>query len=382
MNLVERTAALVPMLRQHAATTEKERRVPLETLAALDQAGVFRMMAPERFGGDEASFETQCRVLAEIARGCPSTSWVATIYSAMVWTASVFPDRAQDEIFGAGVPRIAGVFSPTGTAVRKDDGFIVNGRWPYNTGCHGAQWTLVVALATQNGGDPVPHCLLVPSRELTILDDWYASGMAGTGSNTVVAEGVFVPAHRALPLPDMVDGHYPERRNSANPYFNYPLAQVLVVNGGGTPLGIARGALEAFFDRLPGRGIMYTTYMDKSAAPVTHLQVGEASLKIDSAAAHVQRATTMLDGLQGAVLTVQDRVRARAHIGYATGLAREAVDLLFYASGASSIQSHVPMQRFQRDMQALANHAVMHSPTAVELYGRVLCGLEPNTPLY
>jgi hypothetical protein len=40
------------------------------------------------------------------------------------------------------------------------------------------------------------------------------------------------------------------------------------------------------------------------------------------------------------------------------------------------------MQRFQRDMQALANHAIMHSPTAVELHGRVLCGLEPNTPLY
>ena len=54
MNLVERTAALVPMLRQHAAAAEKERRVPLETLEALDQAGVFRMMAPKRFGGDEA----------------------------------------------------------------------------------------------------------------------------------------------------------------------------------------------------------------------------------------------------------------------------------------------------------------------------------------
>ena len=382
MNLVERATALVPMLRQHAAAAENERRVPLATLEALDQAGVFRMMAPKTFGGDEADFETQSRVLAEIARACPSTSWVATIYSAMGWAASAFPDQAQNEVFAGGVPRIAGVFSPTGTARRQDGGFIVNGRWPYNTGCHGAQWTVVVALAAPDGGDPVPYCALVRSHELTILDDWYASGMAGTGSNTVVAEGVFVPDHRVLPLPSMVDGRYPERHNSDNPYFNYPLAQVLAVNAGGTPLGIARGALEAFFDRLPGRGIMYTTYADKSSAPVTHLQVGEASLKIDSATAHVQRATALLDGLQGRALTLQDRVRSRAHIGYATGLAREAVDLLFYSSGASSIQSHVPMQRFQRDMQALANHAIMHAPTAVELHGRVLCGLEPNTPLY
>ena len=72
----------------------------------------------------------------------------------------------------------------------------------------------------------------------------------------------------------------------------------------------------------------------------------------------------------------------RAHIGYATGLAREAVDLLFYASGASSIQSNVPMERFQRDMQALANHVVMHSRQPFELYAGAPCGLEPNTPLY
>jgi 3-hydroxy-9,10-secoandrosta-1,3,5(10)-triene-9,17-dione monooxygenase len=382
MNLVERATALVPMLRQQAGAAEKDRRVPPATLEALGEAGVFRMMAPKRHGGDEADFETQCRVLAEIARGCPSTSWVSTIYSAMVWVASVFPDEAQDEVFADGIPRIAGVFSPTGTAVRKDNGFVVTGRWPFNTGCHGAQWTVVVAIVASKSGEGVPYCLLLRSHELTILDDWYASGMAATGSNTVVAENVFVPAARALPLPDMVEGHYPDRHNRDIPYFNYPLASVLVVNAGGTPLGIACGAIETFFDRLPGRGITYTTYTNKAEAPVTHLQVGEASLKMDSASAHVRYATAILDTRGGIPMTLRERVSSRAHIGYATGLAREAVDLLFYASGASSIQAHVPIQRFQRDMQALANHAIMHAPTAIELYGRVLCGLEPNTLLY
>jgi len=33
-------------------------------------------------------------------------------------------------------------------------------------------------------------------------------------------------------------------------------------------------------------------------------------------------------------------------------------------------------------VQALANHAIMHTQTALELYGRVLCGLPPNTPIY
>jgi 3-hydroxy-9,10-secoandrosta-1,3,5(10)-triene-9,17-dione monooxygenase len=380
--LIARTSALVPMLRASADQTEQARRVPPASLDALSQAGVFRMMAPKRYGGDETDFQTQCDVLAAIARACASTSWVATIYSAMAWVAGVFPDKAQEEVFENGDPRISGVFSPTGTAVRKDEGFVVRGRWGFNTGCHGSEWTVIVAVVSSDGGAGVPTCMLVRSRELTIVDDWHAIGMAGTGSNTVVAEHVFVPAHRALPLPDMVAASYPARHNADNPYFNYPLAPVLAVNAGGTPIGIARGAFEAFMERLPGRGIAFTSYTNKAEAPITHLQVGEAALKIDSADAHVRRATALLDRHVSGPMTREARVESRVHIAYATGLAREAVDTLFFASGASSIQAQVPIQRFHRDIQALANHAIMHAPTAIELYGRVLCGLEPNTPLY
>ena len=93
-------------------------------------------------------------------------------------------------------------------------------------------------------------------------------------------------------------------------------------------------------------------------------------------------ASALLDGHTGGPMSMEARVQSRAHIAYAMGLARQAVDTLFYASGASSIQTHVPIQRFQRDVQALANHAIMHTQTALEIYGRVLCGLPPNTPIY
>ncbi|PWT82504.1 MAG: acyl-CoA dehydrogenase [Blastocatellia bacterium] len=370
------------MLRANAAAAETARRVSPETLDSLSEAGIFRMTAPKRFGGQEVDFQTQCDVLAEIARGCPSTSWVATIYSAMSWLAGVFPDEAQEEVFATRDPRISGVFSPTGTAVRVSGGLSVNGRWPFNTGCHGSEWTVLNAVLATDTGPGVPTCVIARSRELILLDDWYATGMTATGSNTVVAENVFVPAHRTLPLPDVIEARYPARHNDDNPYFNYPLAPVLAVNAGGTPVGIARGALDVFFERLPGRGIAYTNYTNKMEAPITHLQLGEAVMKIESADGHVRRAARLLDDHPREKMSIKARVKSRVHISYATGLAREAVDTLFYASGASSIQTQVPIQRFQRDMQALANHAIMHAPTAIELYGRVLCGLEPNTPIY
>jgi alkylation response protein AidB-like acyl-CoA dehydrogenase len=381
-SLVARAAALVPLLKEGAAAAEKNRRLAPETFDALSAADVFRMTAPKRFGGFEADFLTQCEVLAEVARGCGSASWVATIFSAMSWLVGTLPDEAQQEIFDSKDPRISGVFSPTGKAVRKDGGFVVNGRWGFNTGGHGSNWTVVNALAPNAAGVELPTCLLVRSKELKRLDDWHASGMAATGSSTIVAENVFVPAHRAAELPAMIEARYPQRHNAANPYYNYPLAAVLTINAAGTPVGIARAALETFRERLPGRGITYTTYTNKAEAPVTHLQIGEAALSIDSAEAHMRLACGTLDDNAGTALSTLARVKARAHVSAATGLAREAVDLLFYSSGASAIQSHVEIQRLQRDIQALANHAIMHPQTSTELYGRVLCGLEPNTPLY
>jgi alkylation response protein AidB-like acyl-CoA dehydrogenase len=379
--LVAQAAALVPLLRERAPAAEQARRLAPETFDALSAADVFRMTAPKRYGGFEADFETQCEVLAEIARGCPSASWAATILSAMSWLVATFPDEAQAEVFASRDPRVSGVFSPTGTAQRKSGGYVVNGRWGYNTGGHGGNWTVVNAVLTEDGVPGAPLCCLVKSSELERLDDWHASGMAATGSSTIVAKQVFVPAHRAQPLPELVEARYPARHNSANPYFNYPLAAVLTANAAGTPVGVARGALELFHERLPGRAITYTTYVSKVEAPVTHLQVGEATLAIDSAAAHMRHACAQLDDAAGAMSKLA-RIKVRAHVGAATRYAREAVDTLFYASGASAIQANAPIQRFQRDMQALANHAILHPQTNVELYGRVLCGLEPNTFLY
>ena len=377
--LVERAAALVPTLRENAAATETARRVSPEMFDALSEAGVFRMLAPKRHGGYEADFQTQCDVLAEIARGCPSTSWVATISSAMSWLAGIFPREAQEEIFADGDPRMSGVFSLTGSATPTDGGVLLNGRWPFNTGCHGGRWTFVNAIVET--GDGLPSSMFVRTDEMTILDDWYASGMAGTGSNSVAAENVFVPSHRVLPLSALIDPDDPARPRTDNPYYRYPTVPVLIVNAGGTPLGIARGALEAFLERLPGRALTYTNYTNQTEAPITHMQVGEAALKIDSADAHVRLASKIMDTFTGDPMPLIDRVRTRAHISHATAIAREVVDTLFQGSGASAIQPHVPIQRFQRDIQALANHAIMSPLNTTELYGRVLVGLEPNSPL-
>ena len=111
------------------------------------------------------------------------------IYSAMSWLAATFPDEAQEEIFADGDPRISGV-SPNRDRYEKGRRIVVNGRWGFNTGCHGAKWTILNAVVAT---DAIPTCVIARSHDLTIVDDWYATGMSATGSNTIVAENVFVP---------------------------------------------------------------------------------------------------------------------------------------------------------------------------------------------
>jgi len=374
-SVLDRTKALVPYLREQARAAEQARRIPDETFDALAAAGILKMCVPKKYGGEQLSFEEQCDVLAEVARGCPSSSWVSTILSAMGWWLGTFSDEAQDEVLGDGDPRISGVLSPTGTLAPVDGGFTLNGRWPFNTGGHGSRWAILNALR-----DGMPTAVIVRSAELNRLDDWYASGMAATGSSTVLAEDVFVPTYRTQTMIGMMDGQYAADRHSAgDPYYSLPLAAVLAINAGGTPVGIAHGAMDAFMERLPGRAITYTDYTEQSAAPVTHINVAEASLIIDSADAHMRIAARILDRPADGSVSFFERVKGRAHVTYLTGLARQAVDILFFSSGASSIQHQVPIQRFQRDIQALANHAIMHAPTGNEIYGRVLCGLQPHT---
>ncbi len=93
--LLERTRELVPLLRENAQRTEEGRRVVDENIEALTDAGVFRMTVGRHFGGYESSLQTQYDVLAAIASGCPSTGWVATILTAMLWNAGCSPTRLR-----------------------------------------------------------------------------------------------------------------------------------------------------------------------------------------------------------------------------------------------------------------------------------------------
>lgn len=142
----------VRILRENGRTTEERGWLAQENLELLDQAGVFRAAVPHRFGGLDLPLADQFALVAEIARGCGSTGWVANAWISSAWIISQYPDRAQEEIHAgnAGSLKVSGGFTPTGRATRTDDGFVLNGSWRFNTGIRGADWNILAALVERS----------------------------------------------------------------------------------------------------------------------------------------------------------------------------------------------------------------------------------------
>jgi 3-hydroxy-9,10-secoandrosta-1,3,5(10)-triene-9,17-dione monooxygenase len=379
--LVRRASDIVPILQKHASWNEQNRRIHEEVLEAVEQAGVFRLRVPKRYGGYEADTRTLVEVMAKLGEGDGSTAWVVWVLAANSWLLGMFPDAVQDEVFANPNVRVSGTLSPTGRVERGEKGFVLNGQWHFHSGSWHSQWSALAAMGTTPTGQPAPVVALVPTAELGVLDDWDTAGLRGTGSVSSVAREVFVPEERVYSVIALLQGQSASQLNAGAPIYRLPMVAAIAGAASGTPLGLARAALTNFFQRLPERGIAYTTYTRQAEAPITHLQVAEATMKIDEAEFHAGRAADLTDtkAISGEAWTLEERARIRMDAGMVARLAKEAIDLLNTASGGSSIYSSVPIQRIARDIQAVNLQGMIHPNTNLELYGRIRCGLEPNT---
>lgn len=382
--LVRRASELVPLLRTNSRRTHEERRVPKENLAAMRDADLLRATRPVEYGGFEIDCGTKVAILSELARGCGSTGWVATLYSDANYIVGQFPDEVQAEVFADPDVVCTATLIPTARAQRDGAGFRVSGKWPFNTGCLDATWVAEPAVVELEAGQPEVCLFLMPYAELTILDDWYVSGLRGTGSNSVAAENVFVPEPRMVRLVDFKEGRPRSERNRDRPLFRIPAVPYVLTSGGATFPGLAKAALELFMEKLPTRGpIAYTGYLQRSEAPITHHQVAEVAMTIQACDALMDRATDIVTAhaQSGEPYGPDEIPHIWGVISWTTRLYGEAIETLRVASGASGIQDANSITQVARDAQALATHAVMMPTTGLEIYGRSLCGLAPNTPM-
>lgn len=386
--LLERIGDVGPILERNTDETERNRRVVDENIEALTAAGAFKVTVPRRFGGFEMSLRDKLEVSAAVGEHCGSTAWVVALINVCNWMASLLPDKGREEIF-ADTPdvKVAGVLNATQDVRKADGGFVVSGSWPWASGSWHADWALLgIAIVDDQGAEIDQALAFVPMSEVSIEETWFVAGMKGTGSNTMVAEEVFIPEHRMYSVSRALEGVYACEHPDGEPSYRSSFMPLLTLILVGPQLGMGRAALRFVEERAPKRGITYTKFERQTDSVAFQLQIARAATMIDGAHLHAFRAADDVDQTAAAMESMPylRRARARADAAYGIGQIKDAIDLLVSAHGASSFAEVSPLQRIWRDSNTAARHAVADLLVNQEIYGKARLGIpyeENITPL-
>jgi 3-hydroxy-9,10-secoandrosta-1,3,5(10)-triene-9,17-dione monooxygenase len=379
-HVVARAAALRRKLRERTTETDQLARLPEATVADLEDARLFEITTPRRYGGLQLDVHAYMDAMVELGRGDASVSWVATLVNINNWfIATLFPPEVSEEVFAKPGTRVAAVLQPRKWKVRKVSGgfHIEEGVWAFNSGVYHTQWDMLGFPVQDETGAYLVFALL-PMTDVQILDDWDTIGVRGSGSSSVAVRDVFVPDIRIARADSAQFGKYKSTQLDREWLYRASftaLGQIIIAF---PALGAGLGALDVFMQQLPRRAIAYSPYTKQHEAAVTHLQLGEASAKIDAARTTIATAADDIERYAKASKQMDQMTQARIRrdTGFASRLIWEGIDILAGASGGSFASVSHPLNRIWRDARVAGLHATLVPSTVYELYGRLMCGLD------
>ncbi len=353
-DLIARAEQLVPTLRKRAAETERQRMLSSETMKDLFDAELLRLYQPRRFGGYEADWGAQTRIGRIISRGCASTSWIVSVIGSHAAYVGRMSPKAQEDVWGDSQDVLIATGSvPGGVTIRRvDGGFVLSGQWRFLSGVDHASWALTRGFPEGEGDGP-QYYFLYPRADFTIEDDWYVSGMRGTGSKSIRLAGIFVPEHRTLSLPELMSPNPPGSTVNRGYVYRYNFRAF----AGTALLGPILGTAETVIDEF--KSLLINGYNVLNELDTTDTAV---QLLFAESSAEVHTAALLLESLierQHAYATANqefpmgERVALVRDRTYAARLCVNAVERLVTNLNCSEVFEDGVLQRYYRDMNAM-----------------------------
>jgi indole-3-acetate monooxygenase len=375
--------ALTPTLSKRAEEAERLGTLPTDVIEEARRAGLFRLATPRTLGGLELEPATVVETIEELARADGSAGWTIMIGNSTAFLAWLDPLVAK-ELLGERTDVIgSGIFAPTGRLIpRARGGFRLDGRWSFASGCRHADWFVNGAMVFDGPDSAAPRMIpgqgpdwrlaVFPAAGCTVIDNWDVSGLRGTGSHDIVAEGLTV-----LDEHTMANPFQPARQDG--PLWRFPffvLAGMFLV---GVPLGIARRALDELASFAP------TKIRAPASDPIA--EDGDVQLALTRAEGALQSARAFVfDTLgvlwdiacAGDVPGVEQRARFLLANQQAMRAAVEAVDVAYGLAGAGALHAGNPLGRCFRDIHAAAAH-IYFSTAASKRYAKTRLGIDQPT---
>lgn len=334
---------------QHAASADSGGALSNAVTEALLEAGFARHFVAAGRGGHEGTVEELTHAVVGVGEGCAATAWCASLAAYSARIAAFLPEEGHDALWGAGPDvAVSTALVPGGSGVPVPGGWRLSGSWSYVTGVDFADWVLVCAPVPTEEHPPELRFFALPRGVWTVRRTWDCVGLRATGSHTVAAGDVLVPAHLSFARADLLTG-----RNATSSVATHtlPFRMLSGLAFAAPAVGAARGALHAFTDATAGR----------PRTPVHESALTRAAARTESALQLVLANARAADEGTG---SPDVQARGERNAAGAAELTAEAVGILLRAAGTRGLSAAQPLQRFWRDVTAATSHTALRYETS------------------
>ncbi|WP_375740320.1 p-hydroxyphenylacetate 3-hydroxylase oxygenase component [Pseudomonas boanensis] len=379
--LLEDLKAILPSIAANASRAEQARMVPGENIALLKGIGMHRALQPKKYGGMEVSLPEFADCVVALAGACASTAWAFSLLCTHSHQLAMFSSRLQDEVWGENPDATASSsIAPFGKVEEVEGGVLFNGEMGWSSGSDHAEWAIVGCRRKNAEGEQAYCFAVLPRSDYEIRDDWFAAGMKGSGTKTLIIKDAFVPNYRIQAAKDMMEGRsdgfglYPDSKIFYSPYRPYFASGFAAIS-----LGIAERMLEAYKEKTRNRVRAYTGVNVGTATPAL-MRLAESSHQVAAARAFLEK-TWQEHAEHGERHQYPSRETLafwRTNQAYAVKMCIQSVDRLFEAAGGTSWFESNEMQRLFRDSHMTGAHAYTDYDVCAQILGRELMGLEPD----
>lgn len=355
---IEVAKALANEIRAGSGLRDQQRILPHHELEHVAQSGILGITVPTEYGGADISNPFLAEVVAILSEADSSIGQIPQNHFYILEVLRLAGTKQQKRyFFGRALAgdhfanalaernaEAAGVI--TTRLVPDGAGYRISGQKYYSTGTLFADW---VAVFAQDVEDRTVMAIIPRGTDgLIIADDWAGFGQRTTASGTVIIDNIYVSA-------DSVIAH--------DKLFEQPttlgsLGQLLHA---AIDLGIARAAFADMIDfvKTKSRGNRNLDIEIASADPLAIAKTGSISVRIEAAAAMIERAGRKVDVAQ---VSPSSAAAAEASLAVAaakvltTEAALEAANGLFELAGTSATDGDLNLDRHWRNARTHTVH--------------------------